>query len=215
MLLQADLTAVAPGPLEPELARRLQLAADVESRGGATVYRFTARSVRRALDVGWTAAELHDVRRPTVSRTPVPQPLTYLIDDTARTYGTVRVGHAEAFLRADDEAALTELLRAPAGGLPRAAPARADRAHQHHARSTCCSPGCASWARRPAVEAPDGVAARRPARRAAGADAQGARRPPSARPASRRPSPRVIAAIRAGDRAVAERPAGPAGAHAQ
>ena len=59
MLLQADLTAVAPGPLEPDLARRLQVAADVESRGGATVYRFTAQSVRRALDLGWTAAELH------------------------------------------------------------------------------------------------------------------------------------------------------------
>ena len=41
VLLQADLTAVAPGPLESQLARRLQLVADVESRGGATVYRFT------------------------------------------------------------------------------------------------------------------------------------------------------------------------------
>ena len=51
-----------------------------------------------------------------VSRTPVPQPLTYLVDDAARTYGTVRVGHAEAFLRADDEAALTELLHHPRAG---------------------------------------------------------------------------------------------------
>ena len=45
----------------------------------------------------------------------MPQPLTYLVDDTARTFGTVRVGHAEAFLRADDEAALTELLHHPQG----------------------------------------------------------------------------------------------------
>ena len=36
VLLQADLTAVAPGPLESQLARRLQLVAEVESRGGAT-----------------------------------------------------------------------------------------------------------------------------------------------------------------------------------
>ena len=112
MLLQADLTAVAPGPLESQLARRLQLVADVESRGGATVYRFTAGSVRRALDAGWTAVELHEFLG-SVSRTPVPQPLTYLVDDTARTFGSVRVGHAEAFLRADDEAALTELLHHP------------------------------------------------------------------------------------------------------
>jgi hypothetical protein len=46
----------------------------------------------------------------------VPQPLTYLVDDAARTFGTVRVGHAEAFLRADDEAALTELLHHPRAG---------------------------------------------------------------------------------------------------
>ena len=115
VLLQADLTAVAPGPLESELARRLQLVADVESRGGATVYRFTSGSVRRALDIGWSAVEVQDFIT-SVSRTPVPQPLTYLVDDTARTFGNVRVGHAEAFLRADDETALTELLHHPKAG---------------------------------------------------------------------------------------------------
>ena len=115
MLIQADLTAVAPGPLESALARQLQLVADVESRGGATVYRFTPGSVRRALDVGWSAAELHGFLD-TVSRTPVPQPLTYLVDDTVRRFGTVRVGHAEAFLRSDDETALAELLHHPQAG---------------------------------------------------------------------------------------------------
>ena len=75
VLIQADLTAVAPGPLEPGLARSLQLLADVESRGTATVYRFGASSVRRALDAGWTAAEVHAFLA-SVSRTPVPQPLT-------------------------------------------------------------------------------------------------------------------------------------------
>ena len=124
VLIQADLTAVAPGPLESPLARTLQLLADVESRGGATVYRFTPASVRRALDTGWSAVEIHDFLGQ-VSRTPVPQPLAYLVDDTARTFGTVRVGHAEAFLRADDEAALTELLHHPQAaslGLRRIAP---------------------------------------------------------------------------------------------
>lgn len=124
VLLQADLTAVAPGPLESGLARRLQLVADIESRGGATVYRFTPGSVRRALDAGWSAAEVHEFVA-SVSRTPVPQPLSYLIDDTARTFGTIRVGHAEAFLRADDESALTELLHHPQAeslGLRRIAP---------------------------------------------------------------------------------------------
>ena len=112
VLLQADLTAIAPGPLEQELARKLALVADVESRGGATVYRFAADSVRRAFDAGWSAAEVHDFVRET-SRTPVPQALSYLVDDVSRRFGTLRAGQAESFLRSDDEPALTELMHAP------------------------------------------------------------------------------------------------------
>jgi hypothetical protein len=112
VLLQADLTAIAPGPLEHELAHKLALVADVESRGGATVYRFAASSVRRAFDAGWSAAEVHDFVSAT-SRTPVPQSLTYLVDDVSRRFGTLRAGHAESFLRSDDETALTELVHAP------------------------------------------------------------------------------------------------------
>ena len=112
VLIQGDLTAIAPGPLLPSLAAQLQQVADVESRGGATVYRFSSGSVRRALDAGWSAAEIHAFLT-SVSRTPVPQPLSYLVDDTARTYGTVRVGYAEAFLRSDDEAALAHLVADP------------------------------------------------------------------------------------------------------
>src|SRR5690606_26570751 len=76
------------------------------------------------LDVGWSPADLHEFLA-TVSRTPVPQPLSYLVDDTARTHGTLRLGWAEAFLRCDDEAVLTELLTRPGVeqlGLRRIAP---------------------------------------------------------------------------------------------
>ncbi|MBL1067552.1 helicase-associated domain-containing protein [Streptomyces sp. 7-21] len=109
VLLQADLTAVAPGPLRRDLARVMAVAADVESTGGATVYRFTSGSVRRALDAGWTAAELHRFLAEH-SRTPVPQPLAYLVDDVARRHGQLRVGAAGSYLRCEDEAQLTELL---------------------------------------------------------------------------------------------------------
>ena len=40
------------------------------------------------------------------SRTPVPQPLTYLVDDVARRHGRVRVGAASSFVRCDDESTL-------------------------------------------------------------------------------------------------------------
>ncbi|MFI2368268.1 helicase-associated domain-containing protein [Streptomyces sp. NPDC018833] len=124
VLLQADLTAVAPGPLERPLAETLAVLADVESKGGATVYRFTPASVRRALDAGRAAADLHAFLA-THSRTPVPQPLTYLIDDVARRHGHLRVGAASAYLRCDDDALLGEILadrRSQNLGLRRLAP---------------------------------------------------------------------------------------------
>ncbi|WP_234345739.1 helicase-associated domain-containing protein, partial [Streptomyces sp. NRRL F-5755] len=124
VLLQADLTAVAPGPLERPLADALGVLADVESKGGATVYRFTPASVRRALDAGRSAAELQTFLA-THSRTPVPQPLAYLIDDVARRHGRLRVGAASAYVRCDDDALLTEILadrRAVALRLRRLAP---------------------------------------------------------------------------------------------
>ncbi|MGK5544870.1 helicase-associated domain-containing protein [Streptomyces sp. URMC 127] len=109
ILLQADLTAVAPGPLKRPLARMLSVLADVESKGGATVYRFTPASVRRALDAGQTAADLKAFLTEH-SRTPVPQPLAYLVDDVARRHGHLRVGAASSYLRCDDEAVLAEIL---------------------------------------------------------------------------------------------------------
>ncbi|MEU3713751.1 helicase-associated domain-containing protein [Streptomyces catenulae] len=109
VLLQADLTAVAPGPLLRPLADTLGVLAEVESKGGATVYRFTPASVRRALDTGRTAAELQEFLT-AHSRTPVPQPLAYLIDDVARRHGRLRIGAASAYVRCDDDALLAEIL---------------------------------------------------------------------------------------------------------
>jgi predicted DNA-binding transcriptional regulator YafY len=65
--------------------------------------------VRRALDVGFTAGDLHTLfkRR---SRTPVPQTLTYMIDDAARRHGGLRSGSAGSYLRSDDEALIAEVL---------------------------------------------------------------------------------------------------------
>ncbi|MEU3446314.1 helicase-associated domain-containing protein [Streptomyces thermolilacinus] len=124
VLLQADLTAVAPGPLRRPLADALAVLADVESKGGATVYRFTPGSVRRALDAGQSAAGLHAFLA-AHSRTPVPQPLAYLIDDVARRHGHLRVGAASSYVRCDDDAVLGEILadkRSAPLGLRRLAP---------------------------------------------------------------------------------------------
>lgn len=112
-LVQADLTVVAPGRLTPDLAGRLAESADVESAGSATVFRVTPESLRRALDRGVTAADLHQLFT-TYSATPVPQALTYLIDDVARRYGVLRVGAAATYLRSDDPALIDQAIAATA-----------------------------------------------------------------------------------------------------
>lgn len=108
VLLQADLTIVVPGPPEATLAAELSLVAEHESAGGARVYRLTPTGVRRALDAGWGAADLHAMfaRR---TKTPVPQSLTYLIDDVARRHGGLRAGTAGCYLRSADEALIGEV----------------------------------------------------------------------------------------------------------
>ncbi|GAA1481294.1 helicase-associated domain-containing protein [Gordonia sinesedis] len=112
-LTQADLTLTVPGPMTPELAEQVELVADLESGGAASVYRVSEDSVRRALDAGRSSSELLGMFT-THSRTPVPQSLTYLIEDVARKHGQLRVGIASSFIRCEDAATLAAVLRSEA-----------------------------------------------------------------------------------------------------
>ena len=113
-LLQADLTVVVPGPLERHLAEQLTTVATVESAGAAMVYRISEQSIRHALDVGKTRDWMHAFFT-THSKTPVPQGLTYLVDDVARRHGQLRIGMAASFVRCEDPALLAQAVAAPAG----------------------------------------------------------------------------------------------------
>jgi len=109
ILIQSDNTAIAPGPLEHEVAQELALIADVESRGGATVFRFSEGSIRRGLDHGRTGEEISKFLAKT-SKTPMPQPLEYLIADVAKKHGKLRVGNTASFIRCEDSALITQIL---------------------------------------------------------------------------------------------------------
>jgi len=124
LTLQADLTALAAGTLHPTLAAELHLAADVESKGAATVFRFSEATIRRALDAGRSAEELLDFLRHHATKG-VPQPLAYLISDVGRRHGALRAGGVTSYLRSDDPALLARALRskrAAALGLRQLAP---------------------------------------------------------------------------------------------
>jgi hypothetical protein len=110
---QTDLTAVVSGPPSVNLAELLDGAAGQESRGTASIWRFSAASVRRAFDAGHTADGLAGALR-LVADGPLPQPLEYLISDVARLHGSVRVREVACCLRSDDPALLMEILRSRA-----------------------------------------------------------------------------------------------------
>ena len=109
ILIQGDNTAIAPGPLEHEISQQLAIMADIESRGGATVYRFSEATIRRALDHGKTGDEIKGFLIKT-SKTPMPQPLEYLIADVAKKHGKLRVGNTSSFIRCEDTALITQIM---------------------------------------------------------------------------------------------------------
>jgi hypothetical protein len=112
--LQHDLSVVAPGPLTPQTDARLRVIADAENRALAATYRVSASSINRALASGETIETILEFLT-SISLTGVPQPLSYLISESAARYGLVRIGEldggvdpdsveygARCYLRSDD-----------------------------------------------------------------------------------------------------------------
>ncbi|MGY2085266.1 helicase-associated domain-containing protein [Blastococcus sp. SYSU DS0539] len=204
VLAQPDLSLIAPGPLVAELADTLAVVADVESSGGATVFRVSESSVRRALDAGWSASDLHDFFEH-ASRTPVPQALDYLVDDVARQHGRLRVGAIESYVRSDDHGLLSQVLndrRTAAAELRRLAPGvLVSGLGADEVLTVLREAGYA-----PAGENPGGaVLTRPPARPRAAGRRTGSESHPAPRPLSADDLDATVREIRAGDAALAAR----------
>ncbi|MFF5495679.1 helicase-associated domain-containing protein [Streptomyces aquilus] len=104
----ADLTAVVTGTPSARLAATLDSMADRETSGTASVWRFSAGSIRRALDAGRTPDDIvADLAGS--SATALPQPLTYLVADTARGHGRVRIAPAACVIHGEEPALLAEI----------------------------------------------------------------------------------------------------------
>lgn len=101
IFLQNDLTAIAPGPLAPALDVRLRTIAARESAAQASSYRFTTESIARAFTSGESAQSILDFLGE-LSLTGIPQPLSYLVTQTAQRHGLVRVS-------TDDETGRTRI----------------------------------------------------------------------------------------------------------
>jgi hypothetical protein len=98
--LQHDLSIVSPGPLVPEIDARLRTFADLESRALASTFRVSAASITRAIAAGESVDSLRTFLEQ-ISLTGIPQPLDYLLSETAARYGLVRVSAARPAPDAD------------------------------------------------------------------------------------------------------------------
>lgn len=90
IFLQNDLTAIAPGPLVPALDLRLRRLAQRESATHASSYRITAESLAVAFAEGETEESILTFLAQ-ISLTGIPQPLRYLVAQSAQRHGLIRV----------------------------------------------------------------------------------------------------------------------------
>ncbi len=116
LYLQHDLTAVATGPLQPKIDTRLRTMADVDGHTIASRYRFTKASISRAVNGNETATSILEFLDG-ITLSGIPQPLEYLVTETAARHGLLRVGtltagtpHELSYIRSDDDVLLRTVL---------------------------------------------------------------------------------------------------------
>jgi len=113
IIVQGDLSIISPGPLSTANERELRAFVETEQAGLASRYRISELSISQALESGVTAAEIKEtlVR---LSGLDLPQPVDYLITDTIKRFGRIRVAYDQsnggALISFDDHHLCTQLL---------------------------------------------------------------------------------------------------------
>jgi hypothetical protein len=94
LIIQADLTLIAPSPLPTELEIRLRRIADTEQIGMASSYRLSALSVSHGLETGMSATEIRNLLQELSDRE-LPQPVDYLLREAEQRFGRLKVAEAK------------------------------------------------------------------------------------------------------------------------
>jgi len=104
-VVQADHTIVAPPDLNPDVAARLVRIADIESDGGAQVYRLSESLVTTAVQNGDNPDEICRFLEQ-LSPVPIPDTVRRLVEDAAKRVGKVKVMAATTVVVTTDPADL-------------------------------------------------------------------------------------------------------------
>lgn len=110
LIVQADLTLIAPNPLPTEVEIKLRRIADTEQIGMASTYRMSALSVSHGLESGMSAAEIRGLLE-RLSDKPLPQPMDYLLREAEQRFGRLRVANnkGNSLVTSDDSILLAEI----------------------------------------------------------------------------------------------------------
>ena len=93
LIVQADLSLVAPGPLTTKTEVLIREFADCEQIGFASTYRVSPLSITLGLERGHRASEIRDLLV-TLSGKPLPQPVDYLLRESEERFGRLVVHNA-------------------------------------------------------------------------------------------------------------------------
>lgn len=88
--VQPDLSIIAPGPLLSALDRQLREFSHVEKNDVASSYRLSSDSLNRGLAAGVEADHIRALLTE-ISLSGIPQPVDYLLSETAARFGKIRV----------------------------------------------------------------------------------------------------------------------------
>ena len=90
IIIQGDLSVIAPGPLSTDDERQLRAFVDIEQAGLASRYRLSALSVSFGMESGLSAAQMRETLQ-RLSGGALPQPVDYLLNDAVKRFGRIRV----------------------------------------------------------------------------------------------------------------------------
>ncbi len=113
IILQADLSIIAPGPLPTKTEALLRRFANTETIGLASTYRLSALSVCHGLETGMTTEEISKILTETFG-SKLPQPVEYLLAEVKSRFGRLVVSdtvanEARAEILSSDNVLLTEI----------------------------------------------------------------------------------------------------------
>ena len=117
IILQSDLSIIAPGPLPTELESKLRRFANTETIGLASTYRLSSLSICHGLETGLTAADIGETLVSAFGAA-LPQPVQYLLTEVESRFERLVIKESKvleyrATIESSDNVLLTEISNDP------------------------------------------------------------------------------------------------------